>query len=180
MTVFDNTKGQYIDFDKKMEEWNSLSSGNIPDGTGQKGAARHAFTVETCMNLIGKPFVLFDSDVIIKKDFSGIVRKEYIFSSYVNVTVPNWKIRSVPFICYINVDKCREHDIHYFYIDRMLGIKTVNWYNTGAAFYEEASKYRFGKIKWRDYVHHLKAGSWQKYGKDSWKKFIQAHKDCIE
>ena len=70
VTVFDNTKGQIINFNEWLKKYPDK------DKSGGKannwGSAKHAYSVEKCMELIKEPFVLFDSDVLIKKDFSAL------------------------------------------------------------------------------------------------------------
>lgn len=162
ITVFDNTKGQIINFDKFLEKYpNRL----ISFGKKNKwGSAKHAVSVEKCMDLINDNFILLDSDVLLKRDISNIYNDAYFYVAD-TITQPASQIKRIlPFICFINVKKCKENGIHYFNDNYMHGLrKTVQGdrYDTGAYFYLSANKYSHFDINFNDYVEHMKGGSWQ-------------------
>ena len=71
VTVFDNTKGQIINFDKWLEKYpNKKKSGGR---LNKWGSAKHCYSVEKCMELINDGFILLDSDVLLKKDISNLI-----------------------------------------------------------------------------------------------------------
>ena len=161
--IFNNTKGQIIDFEKWLKKYprRTLSGGKA----NKWGSAKHAYSVEKCMELIREPFVLLDSDVLVKKDFSSL----YIGgSAYVGevTTQPRSKIKRVlPFICFINTDVCRKNKIHYFDERYMHGLRvgaSGDCYDTGAALYllTEKAKAPHKPINVADFVVHYGSGSW--------------------
>ena len=163
VTVFDNTKKQYIDFDKWLKKYpnRKLSGGKA----NKWGSAKHAYSVEKCMELIGQPFILLDSDVLIKKDFSDLYNDDVCYAGEI-VRQPKSKIKRIlPFICFINTPMCKKKKIHYFDERYMHGLRvgaTGDCYDTGAAMFLLTEKYK-GKhkdINVADYVVHYGSGSW--------------------
>ena len=62
--------------------------------------------MEKCMELIGENFILLDSDVLLKRDISDLYEEDVIYSGEV-IVQPNSSInRVLPFITYINTEKC--------------------------------------------------------------------------
>lgn len=163
VTVFDNTKGKFINFDLWLKKYpDRVKSG----GRANKwGSAKHAYSVEKCMELIGEPFVLLDSDVLIKKDFTSIYDESVCYKGEV-IYQPNSKIKRVlPFICYINTTICKQKEIHYFDENYMHGLRVGavgDRYDTGAALYllTEKKKAPHREIKVADYIVHYGNGSW--------------------
>ena len=163
VTVFDNTKGQIINFDEWLKKYpNKDKSG----GKSNKwGSAKHAYSVEKCMEMIKEPFVLFDSDVLVKKDFTPLFDEIVCYKGEV-VYQPNSNVKRVlPFICFINTPLCVKNGIHYFDENYMHGLRvglTGDRYDTGAAIYllTEKKKAPHREIKVSDYIVHYGNGSW--------------------
>ena len=133
--VIDNTEGEVINFDEWLEGYpNRFSSGGRRNNWG---SAKHCYSVEKCMELIGENFVLMDSDILLKKDISSFFQDDCI---YVGETVlqPSSKIeRLLPFICYINTEMCMKNGIHYFDDNYMHGLRKTtdgDRYDTVAIF----------------------------------------------
>lgn len=170
VTIFDNTKGQIINFDEWLLKYpkRKMSHGRVNGW----GSAKHCYSVEKCMNLIGKNFILLDSDVLLKRDISSIIDDNYAYVGEV-VTQPHSSIkRVIPFLCYINVDMCKKNKIHYFDDRYMHGLYNTgsgnimaDMYDTGAGFYINTQKYPHKNITWSSYVVHFGSGSWNKIGK---------------
>ena len=163
VTVFDNTKGQIIDFDKWLKKYpERTKSGGKANNWG---SAKHAYSVEKCMELIKEPFVLLDSDVLIKQDFTPLYDEIVCYKGEV-IYQPNSKVKRVlPFICFINTPLCREKGVHYFDENYMHGLRVGaigDRYDTGAALYllTEKKKAPHREIKVADYVVHYGNGSW--------------------
>ena len=165
VNIIDNTKGQYINFDKWLKHYpNKLRSA----GRSNKwGSAKHCYSVEKCMELINDNFILLDSDVLLKQDISDLINEDVVYAGEI-IEQPKSTIKRVsPFICFINVKLCKEHDIHFFDDDYMHGLcKTyqADRYDTGAGFYINAQEYPHIDIKTEDYVVHYGHGSWNKKG----------------
>ena len=163
VTVFDNTKGQIINFDQWLKKYpNREKSG----GKANKwGSAKHAYSVEKCMELIKEPFVLLDSDVLIKKDFTPLYDEIVCYKGEV-IYQPNSKVKRVlPFICFINTPLCNKNGVHYFDENYMHGLRVGSIgdrYDTGAALYllTEKKKAPHREIKVADYIVHYGNGSW--------------------
>lgn len=168
--VFDNTKGQVIDFKKWLEGYpqNKKSS----EATKTRGSAKHCYTIEKCLSLIPDGFVLLDSDVLVKRDFSELYDERYIYIAETHKQNGVNVIRVLPFICYINSKMCLENNVHFFDESKMLGLYVTfsgEKYDTGAAFYLNAQRFPHKEIKYENYVVHLKGGSWF----DTHKKFTE-------
>lgn len=163
VTVYDNTKGQIINFDQWLKKYpNRTKSG----GKANKwGSAKHAYSVERLMELLQEPFVLLDSDVLIRKDFSSLFDEDVCYKGEV-IFQPKSKVkRVVPFICFINTPMCFEKGIHYFDENYMHGLRFKNNsdnYDTGAALYllTERKRGMHKEIKVADYIVHYGNGSW--------------------
>jgi len=178
VTVFDNTKGQIINFDEFLSKYKNRNKSN-----GRKnnfGSAKHSLSVDKCMSLINDNFILLDSDVLLKRDVSDFYNDEYMYIAE-TVTQPLSTIkRIVPFICFINTKLCKKNRIHYFDDNYMHGLmKTTigDRYDTGASFYMKANKYSHIDIQCEDYITHLKGGSWQK-NKLTPSEWLEKYKEC--
>jgi hypothetical protein len=182
VTVFDNTKGQIINFDKWLEKYpnRKISNGKV----NKWGSAKHCYSVEKCMELINDGFILLDSDVLLKRDISNLIDNKTIFTGEI-ITQPNSVIKRVlPFICYINVKMCKEKGIHYFNDDYMHGLRKTSksdLYDTGSGFYLSTKDYPFRKISCSEYVIHYGHGSWNaigkknKYTSEEWLKLFKRY-----
>ena len=160
VTVFDNTKGQIINFEEWMSKQEDINKELFK--INKCASARHCYSIQKCMDLIDDEFILLDSDVLLKKDVSGICDSRYCCSGEVKM----WKgvNRILPFICYINTKKCKENGIKYFDEKRMTGLvtnATYRYYDTGASFYEDIKKINsVNRINSIQYVTHYGSGSW--------------------
>jgi len=161
----DNTKGQYIDFEKWLQKYPNRK--RSPEATHQFGSAKHCVSVEKCMELIDKNFILLDSDILLKKDISVFNDNKYIFVGTTEKQPFVGISRVLPFVCFINVDACKFYDVHYFDENRMHGlfnnaiIANADHYDTGAAFLYHAKPYPHKEIDYRGYIEHFKGGSWE-------------------
>ena len=161
---FDNTDGKYINFEEWLKQYPKRTSS--PGKVNGWGSAKHCVSVEKCMSLIGKNFILLDSDVLLKKDISDIYDPGCIYVGEV-VTQPKSVIKRVlPYICFINVEECKHNGIHYFDDSRMHGLRNTDArrdadnYDTGAAFYINCGELNKREIKVEDYVIHYSGASW--------------------
>lgn len=164
VTVIDNTKGQIINFDKWLAKYPKRNSS--PGKLNKWGSAKHCYSVEKCMDIIGESFILLDSDILIKKDISSFFDEKYIFVAQVD-TQPHSKIKRVlPYICFINVKACKKNGVHYFDEYRMHGLRNNSkypdgdFYDTGSAFYLNAGKLPRKEVKLDEFMVHYAGGSW--------------------
>ena len=185
----DNTKGQIINF----EEWlNNYPNREKSNGKQNKfGSAKHCYTIQKCIELIGENFILLDSDVLLKKDITPLFDENFIYvgKSEFQLNCKNpaqHKIqRLLPFACFINVKLCQENDVHYFNDDYMNGLyksPESDLYDTGGGFLKEISKKSLqGKeININDYIVHYNAGSWRNSSAADWlKRYCKLYYDTI-
>ena len=159
----DNTKGKLINFNKFLSKYpNRFKS---TEGTHQFGSAKHTISIEKCIKLIKEPFILLDSDILLKKDISELYDENYV---YIGETIlqplTNNIYRILPYICFINASYMINNDLHYFNERYMHGLyysKKSDMYDTGAGFYEECKFYNHKDIVCNDYIVHYKGGSWE-------------------
>ncbi len=165
VTVIDNTRCAIIDFDKWLEKYQNRNK-----STGKMnnwGSAKHTYTVETFMEITNKPFILLDSDVLVKKDLTDIFNSSLCYVGEVSYQGKNSKIKRVlPFICFINTPICLENNIHFFDENFMNGLRISqegDKFDTGSVLFmmAEKSKVPHGDIKVDDYVCHYGSGSWR-------------------
>ena len=165
VTVFDNTKGEIIDFDEWLKSYpdKEKSHGRVNGW----GSAKHCYSVEKAMELIDDSFILLDSDVLLKRDLSDLFDESALYCGE-TVTQPNSTIqRILPFVCFINVRMCKENGVHYFDDNYMHGLRKTTQsdrYDTGAGFRINGEKLPHRDISCEDYVLHYGHGSWKKAG----------------
>lgn len=164
VTIIDNTKGDYINFDKWLSKYKNKNKST--GGTNNNYAsAKHCYSVDFCMNIIKEPFVLLDSDVLVKKDFSDLYNENFIYcGEIINQGGTSNILRILPYICYINTTMCVQNNIRYFDETKMHGLFVSldgDKYDTGSSFYYNSIKYKHKEISYTDYVVHYKAGSWK-------------------
>lgn len=161
VTILDNTKGQIINFDSWLKKYNNRTKSTA--APNNYGSPKHCYSVNTFMNMIKEPFVLLDSDVLVKNDFSELYNKtDCIYCGEVRVP-GNKRTRVLPFICYINTPMCIKNNIHYFDENMMHGLFVTpqgDQYDTGSSFYYNTVKFKHEEINFSDYVIHYGAGSW--------------------
>jgi len=182
ITLFDNTKGQIINFDKWLEKYPNKTLDAKRNGYG---SAKHCYTVEKCFCLLNvDEFILMDSDILLKQDVRNIYNNENIFAA--EILKQNNKIieKAAPFLCYINVKKCKEVGVHYFNENYMFGLHKTDinpkcdYYDTGAWFYFDAKKYQYKTFKLDDYIVHYGNASWKT--NNNTKEWLLKHKNLYD
>lgn len=169
--VIDNTRSQFIDFDKELarypdKEYSQRNRSNF-------GSAKHAMSVDWLMNHYDHchDFVLADSDVLFRRDITPIVnlKKAAVGSIQRKEGIP----LLMPQLCWLNVPLLREHHIRYFNGEKMWALSNRypnNRYDTGAWLYEEIGHYRlpFKEININDYILHMGHASWKDKDPEHW------------
>ena len=168
VTVFDNSKGQIVNFDSELEKYpnRKKSLGRCSNF----GSFKHCISVDRCFDLLHEPFILLDSDVLLKKDPSDLVSEDVYWSG--EVFDWSWKLgdknwpqgkRIDPRISFINLTKCKSDGIRYFEEHHMAGLwnpdKEADSFDTGGWFYEQVKDLDHINIKRDDYVVHFGGGS---------------------
>ena len=168
VTIFDNTKGQIIDFDKWLENYPKRFKST--EATKMFGSAKHCYSIEKCIELVDENFILLDSDVLLKRDISCLYDERVIYIGEI-IKQPYVSVKRVlPFVCFINVEMMKKYGKHYFDDNYMHGLhndkvnKHADWYDTGAGFYTNTLDLPHMDIICEDYVTHYGHGSWNKEG----------------
>lgn len=166
--VIDNTKGQIINW----EEWKKRYVGNkkTKGAHNNYASAKHCFTVEKCIELMNDNFVLLDSDVLIKKDFSDLYNDDYIYVADCKYQIGGKLMRVIPFICFVNVNLCKKKNIHFFneYYMHGLGNGDGDYWDTGAYFYNACKNEKHKEINYSNYVVHFGNASWRNKSTKDW------------
>ena len=181
--LIDNTKGDIINFDDWLKKYPDREKTSAKKNNF--ASAKHAYSIQKCMDIINENFILLDSDILLKKDISDMFSDENVFVGSTEFwkarigVAKHVKERAIPYICFINVNKCKEYDIKYFDDKRIYGL-TSNGdnYDTGASFLEDIKK---KKIAWKKIsiiplIVHYKAGSWVEAAK-IYDKYRQINSD---
>jgi hypothetical protein len=163
VTVFDNTKGDIINFDEWLNNFpeHTLS----PIGRGNNYASsKHCVSVQKGIDLIDDNVILMDSDVLVKKDISELYDDSCIYVGGYELNNIHLK-RLMPFICFINVNMSKEYGIRYFDDKRIVGL-TVDGekYDTGSSFFFDSEKYNHRVVNIFNYITHFAQGSWRRKG----------------
>lgn len=161
----DNTKQKLINFDNYISQFHdTVKASKIINNFG---SAKHAMSVEYLCSMLDKPFILMDSDVLLKNKIDCLFDEQFIcISDVLNCVYPNGlkKPRILPFIALINPILMKQFNIHFFDPYRIDGLTKSGHYNdTGSSFYEDIMKYKsnlFKKIKYTDFIIHYGKGSY--------------------
>ena len=166
VTIFDNTKSQLINLDSFVE---MLGKVQVNKKIKTHPSLRHSLTIQWMLdNIDTDDFILMDSDVIVKKDFSCFVDQEFITSGeiYIDKNPKGWKPRIQPFLQYLNINRIRKNKLTFLDPNRIHeGLSPAgNHYDTGASFYEDciSRKMKIKDIPISDYIIHFGSGSYLK------------------
>ncbi len=165
VTVLDNTAGQHIDFESWLDSFpykHKYTNNNY-------GSAKHCVSVQKFIDILRIPFILLDSDTVVKRDLSPLWDERYLFTGEIDnstnhhINIP----RLLPYCCFINVPVCISKGITYFNSEYMWKLTRKNpdrFYDTGAWFLLSCIKAEptlFKTIHYTDYIDHLVGGSWK-------------------
>ncbi len=174
--VIDNTKGQIINFDEWLKEFPD----KVDVGNGW-ASAKHCWTVQWLVNKRRNPFILMDSDVLIKQDISSFWDKTQAFVGQVKPHMSAFRItveRVLPFLCFVNVPMMKEEGVSYFNFPKMWALTYKSpdkAYDTGCWFLEDVRRHGLPRreLSIDPYALHFGHGSWK--GKDP-KEWLEEHK----
>ena len=182
--IIDNTQGQIIDFDKELAKWPSKRT-DAERRTANFGSAKHMMSVDWLIWNTKEPFVLCDSDILLKRPVDDLYDESVTAIGFIDQgwNNPHGIKRLWPMLCYINAPECRRLGIHYYDGSRCWGINSDHnhgtWYDTGAAFLEdimgnkEATLRTFTNATER--FEHLWSGSWNKDKEKEWQRWLNEH-----
>jgi len=175
--VIDNTKGQIIGFDVYLSQFPDKETGAI--NKSNYGSAKHCMSVQWLIEHLEEPFVLMDSDILVRRDISELCNPRYAFVGHI---VCNTRqrfgleiYRVEPFLCYINTPKIKVNGVTYFNSNYMwaLSHKTPNnRYDTGAWFFKDCCQHNlpYLNVNITPYMIHLGHGSWIDGSAEEWLK----------
>lgn len=169
ITIIDNTKQKIIDFDSEIKQLDEQFK--IPEYIKKLhqrgnnfGSFKHTRTIQWAFdNLNCNNLILFDSDIIVKQDFSEIINSQYASIGQIENGNKHYK-RIFPFIQYINLKLIRERGIKFFDPNRMQDIsKFYEGYDTGGSFYEDLclNDLPILEVQYNKYINHIGSGSWK-------------------
>lgn len=190
--VFDNTKGQIIDFDAELEKYpeRDLSIG-CAKGC-EFGSVKHMMTVQKLWELLPQGFVLMESDVLIKKNIDEFFNEGYSVYGYCQKDQPSNPFhigRMLPMLCWMNVPMLTREGAKYFDPTRTYGLlpggrqNRNNWYDTGAVLLEDILTKR-PRLKGyhrdiREFVEHYGSGSWKANDLNQQMAWLEQHKNLL-
>lgn len=149
LVYFDNTNGQIINF----TEWLK----NYPDRQQPCYSPKHAYTIQKIMDILNKPFILLDSDVLLKRDISELYDENYAF---IGEEKTGRSPRILPFLCFLNPKKLKECRVKYFDGEKMLNLQRGVKFDTGYPIFVKKDILPHKLIKNDDYIVHYRGGSY--------------------
>lgn len=176
VTVIDNTKGQFIDFERLLDRFPD----KLPTPSNW-GSEKHIASVEMLFSFFPDGFVLMDSDVLVKKDISEFFDTDVIYAG--ETEKPQWESharRVLPMLLWINVPMCNKHDIHFYHEGMVFHLtQSAFHFDTGGSFITdvERSGLPVKTIKIYNYIEHFGSGSWKTKG---WRGWLEQHKYLFE
>lgn len=190
--VFDNTRGQIIDFDKELEKYPERDR-SIGCAKGcEFGSVKHMMTVQKLWELLPQGFVLMESDILIKKNIDEFFNEQYSVYGYCQKAQPHNPFnigRMLPMLCWMNVPMLTREGAKYFDPTRTYGLlpggrqNRNNWYDTGAVLLEDILTKR-PRLKGyhrdiREFVEHYGSGSWARNDLSQQMAWLKAHKNLL-
>ena len=187
VTIIDNTKGQYIDFEKELAKFPDKDR-SIGCAKGcEFGSVKHMMTVQKLWEIIPQGFILMESDIFIKKPIAEFVQPQYSFVGYAQQAQPHNPFgigRVLPMLCWMNVPLLVKHGARYYDHARTYGLlpggreNRQNWYDTGAVMLEDIIAKRPHlkglHMDIRPYIDHYGSASWQNNDRPSHEQWLEA------
>lgn len=186
LKYIDNTNGKVIDFDKELAKYQDRCP--IHAECNDWGSTKHIMTVQKLWELLPDGFLLMESDVLLKDSVEHMFMDDQVAVGHVQCPQPGNLFglgRLVPMLCYFNVPLCRKYGLTYFDPERSWMLwpderDKRNWYDTGAAFYEDIHNHKNGcrgrRIDIRPLIVHKQSGSWNKHNMSD-EEWLEIHKE---
>jgi len=168
----DNTKGQAIDFEAELAKYPDRATYHAT--MSNYGSMKHCMSVQYLWEALKEPFLLVESDVIVKADVSWMWQPEYAAVGRIQWTQPGniHRIpRLLPLLCWMNVPLLVANGARYYDPMRCWAMQPGkntrgNWYDTGAALLEDIINTKpqlvARNMKLVPYIEHLGRGSWNR------------------
>ena len=167
--VYDNTKGEIIDFDKELAKFPNKNA--EIGGGGLWPSAKHMMSVQKLWELLPDGFLMVESDVLIKKDIRILWDEQYAAVGGRQAVGGIHAPRLLPMLCYLNVPLLTANGAKYFDDKRTFGLLADpkdrnNWYDTGAVVLEDIVRTKpqlvallYNHIT--NFYEHYRHGSWR-------------------
>lgn len=176
--VIDNTKGQRINFKKFLAGFPQ----KMLDSANNYGSAKHCYSVQWLIDHTDKPFILLDSDVLVRKDLKPLWNLDKAFVARVSTNTRRYGVeiyRATPFVCFINVPMIKEACVRYFNSEYMWDLSwdfPNNRYDTGAWFLADciAHGLPYENADTVSMALHLRHSSWEDR---DWKQWLEDYKE---
>lgn len=145
----DNTDDSYINYREEFEKVNTNKS--LDCG----GSFIHACTIQKFYDSTEEPFLLLDSDVILRKNPSEFIDTECLYSGEKSHN------RIMPMVLYINTPKCKSKGIRFFDGRTICPIEPVD---TGYVFFKDCEgKGPSKNFRILDVASHLGGSSYKMF-----------------
>lgn len=163
VTILDNTRGQLIDFDAMLDRYPD----KIETGCNW-GSEKHIASVDYLFDIFQDGFVLMDSDVLVRKDFSSFFDESVACVGTVEYK-PKYRNNSqrfYPMLLWLNVPMLREKGIRFFhegYVFKMSN-KGIPYYDTGGSLYKDCKDagLPYREVDIFEYIEHFGGASYSK------------------
>ena len=191
VTVLDNTRGQILDLDAELRKYPNRSYYMGCAEGNNFGSVKHTLSVQWLMDNLDEPFLLMDSDILLKANVEQMFMDEQCCVGHVQTWMksknPFQIDRIVPILLFINPKLCREGGAKFFDPERSFGLQKGgrknkrNWYDTGASFLEDIKTKKpqcHGKaIDIRTLMVHFQSGSWRRLKLNTQLEWLEANKE---
>jgi len=188
VAVFDNTKGQYIDFEKELEKYPEKDPKFGCAAGCWYGSDKHMMSVQKLWELLPDGFILMDSDILIKSSIDWMFMPDQCTVGYISYKSYGGHPRLAPMLLWINVPMCVAGGARFFDPDRAWALHQDhdrrNFWDTGAAFLDDIKRLKpqcHGKAIAREHLfsmmEHYGSGSWKKNGTEAHQKWLDEHRD---
>lgn len=179
--VIDNTHAKILNFDALLAQFPDKETG--PINKSNYGSYKHCCSVQWLMDHLDEPFLLMDSDVLIRQRITAFCNPSYAFTGHI---VCNTRkrfgleiYRAEPFLCYINTPMLRAAGVTYLNTDYMWALSHQspnNRYDTGAWFLKDVIDHRlpYRDIDTTPYIAHFGHGSWHA---TNYRQWLAVHRD---
>ena len=173
--IIDNSRGQLVDFGAELAKWPNKKN-DAENRLAHFGSAKHMMSVEWLIQHMDGPFMLCDSDILLKRPIDDMFDEAVTACGFIDQGWNNPKTvkRLWPMLCFINAPECRRLGIHYYDGMRCWGIMTGTdkgcWYDTGAAFLEDIRRTdgaTLRQVDIRERMEHMWSGSWREKDKET-------------
>lgn len=174
--IIENSGGQLVDFDAELARWPKKKN-DSEERLAHFGSAKHMMSVEWLMQHMDEPFILADSDILLKRNIDDMWDESVTACGFIDRgwNNPDTIQRLWPMLCFINAPECRRLNIHYYDGTRCWGIsgggKSSCWYDTGAAFLEDIKQTdgaTLRQVDIRERMEHMWSGSWREKDKETY------------